>query len=518
MSDIVRQTYVISDLHLGGVYPENAGAPAPGGATDRGFRICTHAADITQFINALAAKPPENPSIELIVNGDLVDFLAERDPDTGHFTSFNFKQVTAHKKFDAIVQRDQQIFDALSRFLARGHRLVILLGNHDIELTMPAVRSALAKAVGAGRGTDYEFVPGGEAYLVGDALIEHGNRYDKWNMVDHEQLQRVAVSLSRLQPVVEGCFTPPPGSDMVSKILNPIKENYKFVDLLKPETGAVLPLILTLEPGFASIAAKVALIAARLGDAVRVAAGLPPLAPGAALGSDISSGGGMGGGSFGSDISSGGFDAPAGVTNTPQVSAEDQALNALLAEHLGANAHEVHSVLATNAPKVGSDISTFGDFIDRKFGFIKLLISSGTDYTSRLGALHAVFSSLQGDKTFDEGVETAKEYMDAATALASNGIKHVVFGHTHMAKRIPLPSGGFYLNSGTWADVMQFPSEVLSGPHDPSFAALGDFVKKLVTGDFSSYALFRPTYVRLDLAADGSVTPALCRYADPKDV
>ena len=129
-----------------------------------------------------------------------------------------------------------------------------------------------------------------------------------------------------------------------------------------------------------------------------------------------------------------------------------------------------------------------------------------------------MFSSLQGDKTFDEGVETAKEYLDAATALASNGIKHVVFGHTHMAKYVPLPSGGFYLNSGTWADVMQFPNEILSGPRDQSFAALGEFVKKLVTGDFSSYALFRPTSVRLDLAADGRVTPALCRYTDPKAV
>jgi UDP-2,3-diacylglucosamine pyrophosphatase LpxH len=532
MGEVVRHTYIISDLHLGGVYPEPGKAPQKPGAADRGFRICTHSADLARFIDALAAKPVDNPAIELVVNGDLVDFLAERDPETGEFTPFNFKQTTALKKLEAIVSRDQNVFDALGRFLARGHRLVILLGNHDLELTMPAVRAALARLVGAKRGSDYEFVPGGEAYLVGDALIEHGNRYDDWNKVDHAGLARLAESLSRARRADPDHFDAPPGSHMVAHVINPIKDQYRFVDLLKPETGAVVPLILTLEPGFRKVVGRVALFASRARGALRVMGGVssadgmsgPP-------GSDISSGGGMGGGpndgGFGSDISSGGFESPnmgvagAGGASGGPAQDENAALDALLNEELGADASELRVVLneSGGSEQIGSDISTVGEIVDRTFGLARLLVSrSGSDYRKRLDALLAAFRSLQSDQTFDETVETGPEYLNAATGLATEGIKHVVFGHTHMAKRIPLPSGGFYLNSGTWADVMEFPREVVTGPKDTAIARLGGFVQDLIDGNFASYALFRPTYVRLDLAADGSVTPALCRYADPSEV
>ncbi|HYV98067.1 MAG TPA: hypothetical protein VE967_11475 [Gemmatimonadaceae bacterium] len=500
-----RQTFIISDLHLGGVYARDA---AP---NDRGFRICTHANDLARFIDALTAKPAGDPMIELVINGDLVDFLAERNAQTGEFASFNFDQDAALRKLGDIVTRDRVIFDALGRFLARGHRLVILLGNHDIELTMPAVRAALARAVGAMRGTDYEFVPGDEAYVVGDTLIEHGNRYDAWNMVDHEGLQRIAASLSRSQRAVREAFTPPPGSEMVARVINPIKEQYKFVDLLKPETGAVVPLLLALEPGFRSVMGKVALLAARARNAVRVSVQKPTQAAG--IGSDIGSWDSMD--SFGSDIASG-FDASAPAAPTDG----DGALDALLREQLGADAGAVRSVLNENAPRTaGSDISTFGEIVDRTVGMARLLLAtSGTDHRARLNALLAAFRSLQNDQTFDETVETAKEYLDAATGLASNGIRNVVFGHTHMAKRIPLPSGGFYLNSGTWADVMEFPRNIVAGDRDTALARLGEFVQNLVDGNFSSYALFRPTYVRLDVAADGTAAASLCRYTDPAQV
>ena len=183
-------------------------------------------------------------------------------------------------------------------------------------------------------------------------------------------------------------------------------------------------------------------------------------------------------------------------------------------------AHEVRSVLAANGGEanIGNDISTFGEIVDRTVGMVRLLTGRGSDYNARLGALHSAFRALQNDQTFNEEVETATQYLDAATALASNVIRHVVFGHTHMPKRIALPSGGYYLNCGTWADVMEFPREILSGTRADSLARLGDFVQHLVRGDFSAYTLFRPSYVRLDVADDGRVTPTLCRYVSPGDV
>ncbi|MEO7457749.1 MAG: hypothetical protein ABIY52_16065 [Gemmatimonadaceae bacterium] len=505
MSAVVRQTYIISDLHLGGVYPEP-------GSNDRGFRICTHASAVSDFVDALTAKPVDNPAIELIVNGDLVDFLAERDDEgtADAWSAFTFEQPSARKKLDAIIERDKGVFDSLARYLAKGHRLVILLGNHDIELAMPSVRDGLAKALGVTKGSDYELIRDGEGYLVGDTLVEHGNRYDSFNFVDYGKLQGHCQWISRNQGHESAAFPPPPGSQMVANIINPIKLHYKFIDLLKPETGAVVPLLLTLEPGYRGLLGKVSLIAMQARGAVKLAVTgkAPAPAPAQSAPKASPSGGFEDDAPMTSDISSGGG---------PMT--EEAALKAMLEEHIDADAHELRALAVGEEHLLTSDISSGGDLVSHIWGMAKLLLSPASDAVhTRLDALASAFKSLQDDRTFDQSIETAPEYLDAATALASNGIKHVVFGHTHMAKKIPLPSGGFYLNSGTWADVMKFPSDLLSGTKDESRARLSAFVDQISKGDFSTFTLFHPTYVRLDLDAGGVTSPELLQYENAASV
>ena len=72
----VRQAYVISDLHLGGEYGD-------GGRDDRGFRLCSQVPVLTAFVEALAERSGDTPRTELIINGDFVDFLAERHGGCG---------------------------------------------------------------------------------------------------------------------------------------------------------------------------------------------------------------------------------------------------------------------------------------------------------------------------------------------------------------------------------------------------------------------------------------------------
>ena len=48
---------------------------------------------------------------------------------------------------------------------------------------------------------------------------------------------------------------PPPGSQLVASVLNKIKLNYPFVDLLKPETDAMFPLLLAFGCFWQTIAA-----------------------------------------------------------------------------------------------------------------------------------------------------------------------------------------------------------------------------------------------------------------------
>ena len=492
MSGIARRVFVISDLHLGGVYAEP-------GSKGRGFRICTHAADVAGFIRKLAALPG-SPAVELVINGDLVDFLAEAE-GTG-WTPFTSDAAEAVTKFKAIVARDQVIFDALREYLARGHRLVLTLGNHDLELCFPAVRHALREIIGAGGAADFEFLHDGEAYQVGDALIEHGNRYDVWNMVDYDALRHIRSLQSRGQPVPrEQVFEPPAGSFMVAEVINPIKKSYAFIDLLKPETGATVPLVLALEPGYRGLLAKAARFRFQGREHKLAAAAMP------AFGGDISSSSGST--DFGSDISASGGQG------------EGDALDQELRKVLGAESAGFISGVAqagNGSSQIGSDISS--GLIERGLSFFGLLTAKAhSDYEKRIPLLYTAFQPLVKDATFDPAVETASEYLNAARDLTKNGIRHVVFGHTHMAKRISLPSGGWYLNSGTWADVLQFPVEVLSGTREESLAKLQQFAQLMVTGDFSEWTTFRPTYVRLDVSENGTVANAeLIKYAESDSV
>src|SRR6202011_3262869 len=125
---------------------------------------------------------------------------------------------------------ERPLFAAFGRLLERGHRLVLLLGNHDIELTLPTVRQRVAERIGVRGNHDYQFIIDGEAYVVGRALIEHGNRYDPYNVVDYDGLRRVRSLLSRHLPVPdEYAFDAPAGSHMVADVINPIKKDYRLI-------------------------------------------------------------------------------------------------------------------------------------------------------------------------------------------------------------------------------------------------------------------------------------------------
>ena len=241
-----RELFIISDLHVGGRYGKTE--------NDRGFRINTHVADLTQFVKNVAAVGSQRKRhVELVINGDFVDFLAQQGPAGHPWRAFVKEPLEAVSTFNQIVEQDTDLFTALKDLLAGGTDLTLVLGNHDVELSLPAVRQRLSDTLDVNAKGKLRFVYDGEAYVVGNVLIEHGNRYDGFNVIDQDRLRRMRSAQSRRQePNDDAEFLPPPGSQLVEKVMNPIKVDYPFVDLLKPETEAVIPLLIALEPGFAS--------------------------------------------------------------------------------------------------------------------------------------------------------------------------------------------------------------------------------------------------------------------------
>ena len=477
-----KRVYVISDLHLGG---------------KPGFRMMKHPERLAAFIERLASKATPSDPVELVINGDFVYFLAqEHDGGGPRWTPFAFEEGAALRAFDAIAAgMDKPIFSALAK-LVKTCRLTIMLGNHDLELALPEVRDRLLSLLGDAPAQNIRFQYDGEALVIGDAIIEHGNAQDPANAVDFNGLRYLRAIRTRgyyQASLQQRAFTAPPGSDLVARVMNPIKERYPFIDLLKPESEPLFALLLALEPDSRGELTK--LVSTIRGIAKNL---VPKL----------------------------GF--PVQLANVSAGATEVETAVDPLLEYIAAALPKDEAQKSFAAPPAGVTLENVSaaSWLESKLGLFRLLMSGKTDaaeadLTSRLPALRQAFRALEDDPTWNENVESGKRYLDAAKALASGdayrrGYRWVVFGHTHHAKRVELPDeGSVYLNSGTWANLMRFPE--LAADDVSAMATILQFAEDLKSGAYadevgidappSAHArqIFYPTYVRLDLSDDERV-------------
>ena len=131
--------------------------------------------------------------VALVINGDMVDFLAEPGAEA-------FDPGGAIQKLDRIAgdAAFAPVWKALKKFVrTKDRRLIITLGNHDLELALPWVREHLLGLIAgdddAARGRVVLAFDGtGFLCRVGNAtvLCLHGNEVDDWNVTDFETIPR----------------------------------------------------------------------------------------------------------------------------------------------------------------------------------------------------------------------------------------------------------------------------------------------------------------------------------------
>lgn len=220
-----KTIFVISDLHLGG---------------KPGFQMCSPEGQkrLAAFIRWATEQRTKERDVHLVIAGDIVDYLAEEE-----FQAFTSDDHQAARKLGNVFVDYASVWDALRDFVASGAALTMMLGNHDIELSLPGPFRLLRERLGPGR---VDFIFDNQAFVAGPVLIEHGNRYDMWNVVPHDELRQIRSALSRQETPPD--LPPIPGSEMVCRVMNSLKENYQFIDLLKPETQAMVPLLAVLNP------------------------------------------------------------------------------------------------------------------------------------------------------------------------------------------------------------------------------------------------------------------------------
>jgi metallophosphoesterase superfamily enzyme len=205
---------VMSDLHVG-VGPNPLTQQLP---PSEDF-LAEHEADFARMVRRewVAARRDRNTRT-LVFNGDTFEFMQTSKAQVGQsftgqtdkFGPLNTPDNIA-KKMSAILAGHARFFGTWAEHLARGHRIVVLPGNHDHQLLNPHVRGVLLDGLKAGVAKAYvesekfkpevqepaarqraaqaeaertmaerfEFHP--YLLIVGDLVVRHGHETDATN-------------------------------------------------------------------------------------------------------------------------------------------------------------------------------------------------------------------------------------------------------------------------------------------------------------------------------------------------
>ncbi|WP_437723501.1 metallophosphoesterase [Sorangium sp. So ce861] len=455
------EVHIVSDLHWGG---------PPGGEIFAG----THA--MARWIASLAPRSGAR-RVALVLGGDIVDFIA--GPNAAYFNPD-----TAISWLDAALAGVAPIVDAIKTFLdSENARLVLLRGNHDVELALPWVSEHLVERLSGGvdaRKTriDATRLQRADALScrVGGkwVLVVHGNAQDEYNYVDQLPLDRVIdayekraivrskptssareiADADRAYAEAKRGWSPNFGTRLVVDVLNFIKARRPFIDLLKPESpSALLSLVLAMNP-------------------LNVAAALPFLPGSRPLGVPLLEALRSRG------LLRAGAGAPGDAPSVP-VALPHTASRRL--EQAALDLHDNRRPLDLVSEATSADLLGFPSAITRA------LFGLDRDEAMRDG----IRSWLAAHSSFDKPGELAKDDREIDRVYSGN-IDFLVAGHTHIARCARRRGGegaGWYLNSGTWIRLVRLHPEdvdvearwtlvrrVLEAPTIAALDALGDIV------------------------------------------
>lgn len=426
-----NELYSVSDLHLGG---------------PPGFQIFNSGAQLERLINHLSARPATS-KVALLINGDFVDFLAERP-------SMHFDPAGAVEKLERIAKKDpafMPVFKALKKFAGTDNRsLIINLGNHDLELALPWVRDHLLNILcgddEAARGR-VTLAFDGTGYLcqVGKAkvLCVHGNEVDDWNVADYETIRRFGREVIHGRPV--DSWIPNAGSQLVVDVMNDLKSRYPFVDLLKPEMEAVIPTLMALAPDQRDKLRAIGGTARRLiWDKLKLATGFLGAEEEFLAGRTAEIAG------FSTAFSQG-FN---GLNGHVSLESERRKRAADLLDRAEENLNQGLSPMSL----VPGDQR--GEFLG--FGSALWEFVTGGDKPE---ILRKALDKLGQDRSFDP--ETEDLTSKSLDEQIGDSADFLVAGHTHLERALERKKGrGWYFNSGTWARLIKLEDSVLQSKEE----------------------------------------------------
>ena len=434
---IYSELYVVSDIHLGGRRD----------AQDN-FQIFNRGERLGNLILYIAEQRP-NEDVALVLNGDIIDSLAEEEVP-GYVA---LDSGTALRMMEHIYQDSAflPVWEGLADFVKTPKRhLVFVVGNHDIELSLPVVETSIRhRLAGANESAQarihFATHGGGYACRVAGARVfcTHGNEIDDWNWVDFNKLGELANAINAGRAVEPSKWKPNAGTRLVIDVMNVIKRRYPFVDLLKPEVAAVASVLLALDKDvFKQVDFEDAFPVLR--DKIR-------------------------GGLITKNL------LGSGETDFSTVSSRAVAEEAA-AQLLGPSFHEAVQekrqgmrdaseddlLLAAEEAIAGGKSATVmaeSESAQETLGVWDIVSGWIGLVSKEEGLRRALKDWLKDDKTFD--VDNEDDYYKKFQQRVGDQVDFVITGHSHKPRALAFNGKRYYYNCGTWIRTLRLTSEVL---------------------------------------------------------
>lgn len=466
---------VVSDLHLSeGRHPDTRKlAPTEDFFFDGEF---------SRFLEGFDSGSPE--PVHLIINGDLFDFLQvsitreeiERsdhlrglsEQEKAYICKYGAKtdELSTIIKLEKIARGHPVFFDSLHNFIAKGNRLTIIIGNHDIELFWPGVQECFLRlvrvdelALNAANGGDLAANVRFSPWFYYDRdyrfYAEHGNQYEELNSFRH--------FLYPVLPRRRSEINLPVGSLFVRYLLNKVENINPFADNIKPNTKYIAWVLRNNPLNLPRLLKLLGQFVVALAKSFRRSGSL-------------------------SKYSS--LDAVKFQQETDRRMAELCRDYALRGDPDASN-HPLRRIIGLHKRPINDSKSRF---LWREFfayldvwlfligglgGGLILILALFFGWSSVVigAALVALIISITaGDIFFSIGSNMSKENILAVEEIYSylndsgNVVRYLTFGHTHDPEIAKIGDDGFYFNTGTWGVIFDDQEALLR--EKKQFAAL----------------------------------------------
>lgn len=178
-----------------------------------------HDEQFSEFLDYHCSGSFQGAAVELIINGDFLDFL-QVDFRGHHLTTFT--EDVSLEILDTIAEGHPKIFEALKAFAKEPENsITYIVGNRDQPMLWPSVQMRFSELVGA-KVSFYNMV-----YRKDGFHIEHGHRFQPLNRLNPKKF-----FLRRNLP--EPILNLPFGSHLFTGFIIDIKKQYPHIDRVRP--------------------------------------------------------------------------------------------------------------------------------------------------------------------------------------------------------------------------------------------------------------------------------------------